>query len=392
MPRLGVGGANDAAERSADGAASSVTGGGTTTVGPMSSPRTVGTVSSDLQSRITRSAGRGRPLPAGEQSFFGRRMGVDFSQVRVHSDQEAAGMAADLGARAFTVGQDVFFGAGRYQPSTGPGRHLLAHELAHTVQQGDGPPVVQRQEDEESWRERAARWREESGEWVDHQSERADRFLDRQAERANRVLDRGSDWVDRRSEQAGRALDRAQEEAEEWWESGSGAVTHMDFDGSTLRLHGSVSFSAPAVSGLRASNRRSGGTDWTGPAHQDVPNKGPIPEGEYYVVPDEVENHRTHRFNSGPWGYYRVRLHETLMTSGRRRLSTDRTGGFFVHKDGGNDGTAGCIGLQSHAANKTVHDHIAANGARIPVHVDYPEPVASETAADSDAEVDGDGR
>jgi Domain of unknown function (DUF4157) len=63
------------------------------------------------------------------------RFGHDFGQVRVHTDEKAAGSAADVDARAYTVGRDIVFGAGQYAPSTGEGRKLLAHELTHTLQQ-----------------------------------------------------------------------------------------------------------------------------------------------------------------------------------------------------------------------------------------------------------------
>ena len=70
--------------------------------------------------------------------------GYDFGQVRVHTDARAAESARALGAEAFTFGRDIVFGAGRYQPSTGAGRHLLAHELAHYVQQRTTGRRVQR--------------------------------------------------------------------------------------------------------------------------------------------------------------------------------------------------------------------------------------------------------
>jgi hypothetical protein len=66
--------------------------------------------------------------------------GADFRDVRVHHDAAAAGLARQVGARAFATGSDVFFGAGTYQPSNSAGRELLAHELAHVVQQ-TGPGV-----------------------------------------------------------------------------------------------------------------------------------------------------------------------------------------------------------------------------------------------------------
>jgi hypothetical protein len=64
----------------------------------------------------------------------------DVGRVRIHTDARAAEAADALGARAFTIGSDIYFGAGEYAPGTGPGRKLLAHELAHTVQQQRGTP------------------------------------------------------------------------------------------------------------------------------------------------------------------------------------------------------------------------------------------------------------
>ena len=68
------------------------------------------------------------------------RFGRDFSPVRVHTDAQAAASAQAVHARAFTVGQDVVFGKGQYAPGSTAGRLLLAHELAHTIQQEGMPP------------------------------------------------------------------------------------------------------------------------------------------------------------------------------------------------------------------------------------------------------------
>lgn len=78
----------------------------------------------------------GRPLDAETRSFMEERFcGSDFGGVRVHDDTAAASSARDVDAQAYTVGQHVVFGDGQYQPHRESGRHLLAHELAHTVQQ-----------------------------------------------------------------------------------------------------------------------------------------------------------------------------------------------------------------------------------------------------------------
>lgn len=77
----------------------------------------------------------GHPLDAATRAYFEPRFGRDFSQVRVHSDARAAESARRVDAIAYAVNQDVVFGTGQYRPDSAVGRHLLAHELAHTVQQ-----------------------------------------------------------------------------------------------------------------------------------------------------------------------------------------------------------------------------------------------------------------
>ena len=69
------------------------------------------------------------------------RFGEDFRSVRVHTDAHAARSAEQLGAVAYTIGRDIFFAAGRYQPQTREGQRLLAHELTHVAQQQGSLPL-----------------------------------------------------------------------------------------------------------------------------------------------------------------------------------------------------------------------------------------------------------
>lgn len=80
----------------------------------------------------------GGGLDASTRTFMESRFGQDFSGVRVHTDARAQASARAVGALAYTVGRDIAFGAGQYAPHTGDGRRLIAHELAHVVQQGGG--------------------------------------------------------------------------------------------------------------------------------------------------------------------------------------------------------------------------------------------------------------
>lgn len=92
-------------------------------------------ITPDLESRINSIRGGGQPLRESDRSFMERRFGIDFSGIRVHTDSNAVQMSRELNAQAFTVGRDIYFGAGKYSPSTSSGKRLLAHELTHVVQQ-----------------------------------------------------------------------------------------------------------------------------------------------------------------------------------------------------------------------------------------------------------------
>lgn len=87
----------------------------------------------------------GQALDASTRTWAESRLGHDFSGVKIHQNAEAAHSAARIGARAYTSGSDVVFGAGEFSPTTAAGRHLLAHELAHVVQQQGVSGPVQRE-------------------------------------------------------------------------------------------------------------------------------------------------------------------------------------------------------------------------------------------------------
>lgn len=85
----------------------------------------------------------GSSLPAPLMRKFESSIGADLSNVRVHTGSESATAASSVGARAYATGQDIHFGAGQYDPSSSGGQHLIAHEVAHTVQQRGGAPSRQ---------------------------------------------------------------------------------------------------------------------------------------------------------------------------------------------------------------------------------------------------------
>ena len=92
-------------------------------------------INPQLQAKIQNLHGEGQRLHESERVFFESRFRADFSQVRVHAGTAAAVAAQAVNARAFTIGSDIVFEHGQYSPETAPGRRLLAHELAHVIQQ-----------------------------------------------------------------------------------------------------------------------------------------------------------------------------------------------------------------------------------------------------------------
>jgi hypothetical protein len=146
LPKLAVSEPGDAVEREADRIAAraltapSLVPGGAERPEVLPAPRPAGGSSLGISET-------GAPLPGAARSFFEPRLGRDLGDVRVHAGSEAAKLADSFDARAFTVGSDLFFAEGEMQPETAGGRALLAHELAHVVQQdrrGPGDRLVQR--------------------------------------------------------------------------------------------------------------------------------------------------------------------------------------------------------------------------------------------------------
>lgn len=86
----------------------------------------------------------GQPLPGAMKERFQRSLGQDLSDVRVHTGGESNRASDAVAARAYTSGNDIHFAAGQYDPASESGQHLLAHEVAHTVQQSKGGASLQR--------------------------------------------------------------------------------------------------------------------------------------------------------------------------------------------------------------------------------------------------------
>jgi hypothetical protein len=91
---------------------------------------------SNLESNLNSSKGGGSPLSGKVKTEMESGIGADFSNVRIHNDSNAVQMNKQLGAQAFATGNNIYFNEGKYNPNSKDGKHLLAHELTHTVQQG----------------------------------------------------------------------------------------------------------------------------------------------------------------------------------------------------------------------------------------------------------------
>ncbi len=94
-----------------------------------------GVKNTDDPRSIQRQLGDGLPLSSGVRSRMESAFGMSFAHVRTHTDSNASSISNQVNAKAFTVGNHVAFNSGEYQPGTPMGDALIAHELAHTVQQ-----------------------------------------------------------------------------------------------------------------------------------------------------------------------------------------------------------------------------------------------------------------
>lgn len=111
----------------------------TETITPLvqrSSGETEGIAPNHVETGINSSKGSGKGMDNSTLNFMESRFGNDFSGVRIHTGSNAIQMSRELNAQAFTVGNDIYFNEGKYNPGSNEGKHLLAHELTHTIQQG----------------------------------------------------------------------------------------------------------------------------------------------------------------------------------------------------------------------------------------------------------------
>ena len=114
---------------------------------PKSSQQSQATIASQkIHSQINNSRGSGSSMDKQTLSFMGNRFGTDFNKVNIHTNHSAVLLNKQLNAQAFTVGNDIYFNSGKYNPGSYGGKRLLAHELTHVIQQGAGiQPMIQKE-------------------------------------------------------------------------------------------------------------------------------------------------------------------------------------------------------------------------------------------------------
>lgn len=88
-----------------------------------------------VESKLKSTSGQGEKMSKSTQREMEAGFGTNFNDVSIHTGSEAEAMSKELGAQAFTSGKDVYFNEGKYDPNSKEGKHLLAHELTHTIQQ-----------------------------------------------------------------------------------------------------------------------------------------------------------------------------------------------------------------------------------------------------------------
>lgn len=160
-------------------------------------------------------------------------------------------------------------------------------------------------------------------------------------------------------------------------ETNPSTIYSLRFDGKKLYVESGESYSVSASSGLAPNNHKNpDGKDYRDPKYVTVANRGPIPPGSYVLYPSEIESSGL----APAWGGYRVLLHGYMASylpdpaeRAFEGLKGDMgiRGEFFLHGDGGQDGTAGCIGITNPASTKRVFEQLKKNTGSINVTVSY---------------------
>lgn len=356
------------------------------------------TVSPVLQNQITALQGGGQPLPESERHFFEPRFGTDFSQVRIHTNNQAAEAAHAVNARAFTLGRDVVFGRGQFAPRTSKGLSLLAHELTHVVQQSSShnspasspgkitqPDSMQTQASETQTHYLAQQLVSKNSINPIVPDQRATQYLQKATAIGTRVTHPTGSTNPHRSI-------TAEFDGREFIVSGSGREL----------LRTSAQSGRPYTVRPADATRCGGSANdsyLNNPRYVGVADNGPIPEGEYQFRATEMTTFSLaeqaqmltggsftdpfgRSLHGGDWGAGRVALHKirVLPSPMRGCGNTATRSGFFLH-GGIMPGSSGCIDIGNSAFNSLV-SLLSGYRNRVIVTVRYRHPAPTVGAID----------
>jgi LysM repeat protein len=326
-------------------------------------------VTPDLESRINALKSGGQPLPASTRAFFEPRFGTDFSHVRLHTDTNAANTAQSLNARAFTTGRDIVFGSGQYSPDTSSGKQLLAHELTHVVQQrkeSETNTVNKERILTKKGESKERTYRVKKGESLRMIAKKFNVTADAlKIKNASKLRTWKTKKGDIQGFNSGEIIiipsqkylisEKSQE------------INYMVFDGKKVSWKdssGKTVFYVNAISGLKKNNKKikeliqkgrkdiKESQDYTDPKYQNLSDVGPIPEGEFTLI---LVKGVPFDKRGGGWGLGGWLLHSGFFRKMAAKFGLARSG-FFLHHDGGNDGTSGCIGIKTKEETQVIWD------------------------------------
>lgn len=347
----------------------------------------------------------GQTLDPQTQHLMESRFHHDFSQVRLHTDEKASESARSVNALAYTVGQQIVFDSGHFNPRTLTGQTLLAHELVHTIQQGKQSPATThlRLEDAQAGAEQEADAVAQQvvqgspvGSPVDspvglpQPQARISQTLQRQRRRS-RSTTVSAPRVGTRFTHAAGSRSPYRRITGEF----DGREFVLKGDGTELMRVEAASGRPVAVrpADIRACGGASGETYKNNPRYVGIADYGPIPEGQYQFQATQLATFTSTEqaqftfggqftdpfgapMHGGDWGAGRVPLQKIRVSPASRGCgNTSRRSGFYLH-GGSLAGSSGCIDV-GNAGIAAILPHLEGYRRQIVVSVRYAHPAPS---------------
>lgn len=339
----------------------------------------------------------GHALDPQTQQLMESRFHHDFSQVRLHTDEKATESARSVNALAYTVGQQIVFDSGHYNPRTLTGQTLLAHELVHTIQQGKQSPATPhlRLEGAQAGAEQEANTVAQqvvqgSPVGLSQPQARISQTLQRQRRRS-RSATASTPRVGTRFTHAAGSRSPYQRITGEF----DGREFVLKGDGTELMRVEAASGRPVAVrpADVRACGGASGETYKNNPRYVGIADYGPIPEGQFQFQATQLATFTSAEqaqftfggqftdpfgapMHGGDWGAGRVPLQKIRVSPASRGCgNTSRRSGFYLH-GGSLSGSSGCIDV-GNAGIAAILPHLTGYRGQIVVSVRYAHPAPS---------------